>query len=247
MTTAEDLVKLLAARHAEAVFVAECKMGESWGSGARRLDAWAMPKSWSPWTTIGYEVKVSRSDFLRDDKWHAYLPVCHELYFVCPPKLIDPKELPESVGLLVASGQRLVTKRKALRREPDPKAINRLMSYVLMSRSRIVSDMFEANRPEPAEAWRRWLEVKQGNALLGMDVSKRIQEIVRDARARAQQAERDKARLEAVEVQLEALGLSKGAGVYEVGRLLRSPEHEQTLGEVRRLARELLRATGGGV
>jgi len=48
----------------------------------------------------GYEFKISRADFKRDDKWKYYLSFCHSLTFVCPYKLIDKSELPAGVGLL---------------------------------------------------------------------------------------------------------------------------------------------------
>src|SRR6266511_4356021 len=117
-----DIQAALRYRHSKDVLVEECNMGSA-HAGCRRLDAWVLLKTWSPWTTIGYEVKVDRGDFLRDRKWVDYLPVCHELYFACPAKQIQPEELPPEVGLLwTTSGQRLVTKRKAHRRQPDTKA-----------------------------------------------------------------------------------------------------------------------------
>lgn len=48
----------------------------------------------------GYEVKISRSDFKSDDKWTEYLPFCNKFYFVCPPDLIQPSELPKEIGLI---------------------------------------------------------------------------------------------------------------------------------------------------
>jgi len=29
----------------------------------------------------GYDIKISRSDFLGDEKWTGYLPLCNLLYF----------------------------------------------------------------------------------------------------------------------------------------------------------------------
>ena len=55
----------------------------------------------------GYEIKVSRSDFVNDTKWQDYLPYCHQFYFVCPPDLIQPDELPKEIGLMYAEIGRL--------------------------------------------------------------------------------------------------------------------------------------------
>src|SRR4051812_34483562 len=78
--TSSEVVRLLAQRHAEDVFVPECKGGPSWTDEHKRMDAWAMKKSWSRPLVCAYEVKVSRSDFTADRKWHAYLPYCNEFY-----------------------------------------------------------------------------------------------------------------------------------------------------------------------
>ena len=171
-TTAAQLKELLATHHSKDVWIPECKSGQTMGRGEgdalRKLDGWAMSRSWSPLTTYGYEIKVDRQDFRRDKKWTEYLPLCHEFAFVCPAGLISPFEIPEGIGLFWASvnGSRLYRKKDAVRREPDPRALNELMSYVLMSRSQIVADMWQANatpagdrleliRKEVAEAERK--------------------------------------------------------------------------------------------
>jgi hypothetical protein len=148
-----EILAAVAARHQRDVFVSECKDGESWGAnGHRRIDAWAMARSWSPFRTYGYEIKVSRADFAQDQKWVEYLPCCHHFAFACPAGLIRSSDLPEGVGLLwLSPSGTLITKLKSRRREPDPKRLLALMSYVLMSRARVVADMYEANGTrEPA-------------------------------------------------------------------------------------------------
>ena len=53
------------------------------------------------WTVRGYEVKMSRADFLRDEKWTSYLPNFHFFWFAIPePGIILPEELPDGIGLL---------------------------------------------------------------------------------------------------------------------------------------------------
>lgn len=132
--TADHLYALLQKRHEADVFVGECHNGPVWGSDLLRLDAWVLAKSWSPWRTIGYEIKVTRSDFERDQKWPGYLPYCHAFYFVCPPGLIRAVDLPEGIGLLWCStgGTKLHIKVKARMRDPDLGKLAKLMSYVLM-------------------------------------------------------------------------------------------------------------------
>jgi hypothetical protein len=51
-----------------------------------------------------YECKVSRSDFLHDlksKKYENYLDHSHRLFFATLPGIIEPKELPSAVGLIV--------------------------------------------------------------------------------------------------------------------------------------------------
>jgi hypothetical protein len=115
--TARDIQQALMARHEKDLFLTEVRDGPSWSSKNYGIaDAWAMTRSHTQWRTFGYEIKVSRSDFLQDNKWRAYLALCHQFYFVCPWGLIDPAELPADAGVLWMSsngGRRLVTKKKA--------------------------------------------------------------------------------------------------------------------------------------
>ena len=169
--TATQLLDLLAARHAKDVFVPECKTGPTWYGAPIRLDAWAMRKSWAHADTYGYEIKVSRSDFLRDDKWTAYLDYCSHFSFVCPPGTIEPSEVPQDVGLIVSSknGKRLYTKRKASPR--DVEIPESLWRYLLMWRCRIV-DFYE--KPDNAAFWRAWLQGKREKHDLGFAVSRSL-------------------------------------------------------------------------
>lgn len=133
--TAPDLVRLLARRHTQDVFVHECKNGPSQGvAGMQRLDGWAMKKSWLNPLAIGYEVKVSRSDFTGDRKWPGYLEYCNEFYFVTPLGLIEASEVPEPAGLIVCSRncKRLFIKKKAPYRDLEVPAS--LLKYILFAR-----------------------------------------------------------------------------------------------------------------
>lgn len=48
----------------------------------------------------GYEIKVSRADFLQDKKWKEYAAFCNLLYLVCPKGLIKPEEVEPPFGLI---------------------------------------------------------------------------------------------------------------------------------------------------
>ncbi len=46
------------------------------------------------------ELKSCRQDFESDSKWKSYLDYCDRFFFMCPDGVIDPKELPDKVGLV---------------------------------------------------------------------------------------------------------------------------------------------------
>lgn len=84
------------------------KLG-GWGSvyvpeytwGDLRIDALVIDtrKRW----VRGFEIKLSRSDFLRDEKWQLYTEFCSSLSIVCPKGLIAKSEVSEPFGLLYVS------------------------------------------------------------------------------------------------------------------------------------------------
>jgi hypothetical protein len=51
-------------------------------------------------TITGFEIKVSRGDFLADKKWAMYEEFCSSLAIVCPHGLIQSEEIPDPYGLL---------------------------------------------------------------------------------------------------------------------------------------------------
>ncbi|MCL6443133.1 MAG: hypothetical protein K6T83_06715 [Alicyclobacillus sp.] len=103
MKVTESIVlHALAKRHAEKdVWFTHVKNGPTHYANPGELailDGVAIAKSWAHPTIRGYEVKVDRGDFLRDNKWPKYLEMCHELSFVCPPGVIEPEEVADGVG-----------------------------------------------------------------------------------------------------------------------------------------------------
>lgn len=218
---ARRLLELLAQRHSKDIFVPECKNGPTVGvRGLRKLDAWAMKRSWAHVHTWGYEIKVTRSDFLRDEKWRETADLCHAFSFVCPWEMIKTQEVPQGVGLIYATsgGGRLLTRIKAPRRDIEMPV--ELLCYVLMARARIVDlDRWESE----ADYWRRWMREKSENLDLGHRVSKRLWEVIHgrlhDAERRANNA-MDKARgLEEADRILKRMGITPGCwGIDELIR-----------------------------
>lgn len=173
--SAREILDLLLKRHDGDVCVPECKNGPSQSSSHSRLDLWVMKRSWAHACAIGYEVKVARSDFNRDEKWRAYLAMCNLLSFVCPWGMIQPEELDDGVGLVwvTKTGGRLHTKRKAAFREAD--GLESVMRYALMSRALIDrSDRVSECAPTGVDRWRSWLVEREQGKEIGFEVSYRI-------------------------------------------------------------------------
>ncbi len=83
-----QIISALAKRHKGDMFFTEVKDGSTQlRSRHSRIDALAIPLSWAHYNIFGYEIKVSRSDFLQDQKWMAYLPMCNQLSWVVAPNV----------------------------------------------------------------------------------------------------------------------------------------------------------------
>lgn len=113
------IIKALRRRHPEKewAFFEELKAGTGWsnarwgvegkveGNPEQRFDAWAINLYPSKqFLRIAYEIKVSRSDFLREikhpEKRTQALQLSNQFYFVAPVGLIKPSELPPEAGLI---------------------------------------------------------------------------------------------------------------------------------------------------
>lgn len=176
--TADQIIRLLAEKHAKDVFVSECKDGKSYG-GHIRMDAWAMDRSWAHPCMHGYEVKITRADFLGDNKWPGYLSLCNRFSFVAPKGVIQTSELSEGVGLfeVASTGNCLRTIRKPAWREIEPPA--ELLKYILMCRAKICPTRFNrVDDEDQALFWRQWMDRKKGLEEVGHLVSKRLRRII---------------------------------------------------------------------
>lgn len=210
--TAEDIIALLRSKHAEDVFVPECKNGptQSVGRGELlKLDAWVMFKSWAHWATLGYEVKVSRSDFEQDQKWIKYLDYCHAFSFVCPGGLIRAGDLPKGVGLIWVSqnGTTLHTKIKPEYHEPDAGKLQSLMIYVLMARAKVDAEQAKQPEIERLRGMREWVEHAEAKKELACFVKDHVHKRLSDADDRCHDIESKAKSVEEFRQQLSKLGI----------------------------------------
>ena len=181
---AYEIKKALALINTNAYFLTEVKSGSSYmGTGNRILDAVAVKKSYTNKCIVGYEIKVSRSDFKADNKIFTYLPLVHQLYLVCPKGLITADELPHDIGLIWYNPEKksLLYKKKVPRREIE--ISTEMLLYIIYSR--LDEDRIPFYNSK-AEYFEDWLEKKISNHILGTQVKT---ELVRRINALEQELE----------------------------------------------------------
>lgn len=99
MSEADAIIEALAARHADEIWATEL----AFDGGVRRADFWALSAHASKgFLATAYEVKISRSDFRRDnhDKQRQARLFSDRFYYVTPPGLLEKRDIPDWAGLL---------------------------------------------------------------------------------------------------------------------------------------------------
>lgn len=169
--TSKEIKAALAKMHGDReFFMTECKNGPTL-TGLLQFDAVAIYKSWSHPQIRGYEIKVSRSDFLRDNKYSQYLPYFHEFYFVVPTGMVQRQEVEENIGLMWYNHEtgNLTTKKKAVWRNIEVDSA--MLLYIIMNR--LESDRLPFHSTQ-AEYWKDWLGNKLNNRELGYQVRSKL-------------------------------------------------------------------------
>ncbi len=174
--TSTDIKLALAEKHWRDFFLTEVKSGSTWMTARgdmKILDGLAIRKSWTSPCFTGYEIKVSRGDFLRDSKFYTYEELCNCLYIVCPKGMIDRTELPESVGLMYYAPDKktITTKKKAIYRKIDYSP--EMLLYIIYSR--LDSDRYPFFS-DKREYYTAYLEGKRDNRDLGRAIKTRLVE-----------------------------------------------------------------------
>jgi hypothetical protein len=113
---------------------------------SHRLDALAISiYQSSGYARVGFEVKVSRSDFLHElatpEKTKASAYCCSKFYFAVPKGLIEPKDVPDPYGLIVVDpkGRTRIIKRPIPSSNPPTWAMVAYLIHRVMGETREVS------------------------------------------------------------------------------------------------------------
>lgn len=195
-------------------FITECKTCSTYfpdPQGLLKFDGLAITKSYTKPNIIGYEIKVSRNDFLQDNKWHLYLQYCNEFYFVVPKGLVKKEELPDHVGLIYFNPDTkgLRTVKKALYRQiEEPVGVYK---YIIFSRLEEDRIPFYNDR---AEYCKDYLEDKVVKSAIGQRLGTKLAKDLEDAEKRLkslQSAEKE------VERWYDHLGIGETVHTVTVG------------------------------
>jgi len=131
---AVDIVGVLRAhyRPPEWAFFEEIRAGTGYGykpntDMEKRLDAWVF-HLWPSggYQPTGFEIKITRSDFLRElkkkGKVERYMALCQFFYYVTPANLVLSREIPDEAGLIwmYPKGRMRVMKKPPYRDIPIP-------------------------------------------------------------------------------------------------------------------------------
>lgn len=169
---AKEIISLLAARHSRDAFFTEVAIN----GNQRRMDAWALIPSYTNSLTVMYEVKTTRRDFVQDSKMHEYAAYANESYLVCPADVAKSGELPEGFGLLVPSGNRLMTKKKAAFRDVQiPEEFYRALIASKVRRYQgSAVDQEIARRVEDVHGFEEYVAGRKSLKDIGYSVSKKL-------------------------------------------------------------------------
>lgn len=172
--TAEDILTALKAASDDKIWATELAL---FGT-SRRIDFWTLaPTASQHFRACAHEIKISRADYRRDneDKQAGALQFSDRFWYVTPPGLLSPDELPAWAGLQEWDGRHFAVRRKAPRRqraEPTWEFIVSLMRNcgesrrdvgLLKSENAFLKyrlDYFEkAERRRSEQAMARWAQI----------------------------------------------------------------------------------------
>lgn len=193
--TSTEIKLALAKYHPKDFFVSECKTDSTYFAGPQGLlifDGLAVTRSYTSPCITGYEIKVSRSDFQRDNKYHLYLQYCNEFYFVVPVGLLKKEEIPDNMGLIYYYPEtgKLLKKKKALYRQiEEPIGVYK---YIIYSRIEQDRTPFYEERAEYAKAY---MEDRVDKQRIGFNLGSKMAKDLSDAYSRLARVEKSEKKL----------------------------------------------------
>lgn len=202
--TTRDIKEAILKKHDRDFVAFEVSAGAEWA----RMDCVAMRKSWARPAITGYEIKVSRQDFVKDHKWDQYLPYCNGFYFICPWGLIEKDEVGQGIGLCWVSGG---SHRVSIRKKAEFKKEINANIYKRIIMSKLESDRYPFHNDKVA-FFQDWLMNKKSNRELGYMVNTKLVREMNELQHQIKLNEQAGAHLEEIRKML----LEAGYSVYNV-------------------------------
>lgn len=203
--TSTEIKMALAEYHPKDFFLSECKTDSTYFAGPQGLlifDGLAVTRSYTSPCITGYEIKVSRSDFQRDNKYHLYLQYCNEFYFVVPAGLLKKEEIPDDMGLIYyypETGKLLKKKRALYRQIEEPVGVYKYIIY-----SRIAQDRTPFYE-EKAEYAKAYLEDRADKQRIGFNLGSKMARELSDAYGRLSRVEKSEEKLNLLDRLVEVM------------------------------------------
>ncbi len=222
--SAIQVIKAIATRHKNDMCFTEVKDGPTQTvRNHSKIDALAIRISWTNSAIIGYEVKVSRSDFLRDEKWRSYLPMCNQLYFAVAPGIVDKSEIPDCCGLvqMTSTGGLRTIKKAPFREIEEPTDMYKYLMFSYIG----PRNLAERNAPQGVrllhemtlDRWREYLDDKKAYGLVGHEVAIKRSAEVRELERKADRAEQLERQNQQLREDMHKIIASLGVNPYALG------------------------------
>lgn len=214
--TSAQIVHLLHERYPAADgWACFAELADATGFQKRRTADFVAVSTWpsKQYRALGFEIKVSRGDFLRElkqpEKRQHLESVCAECWFVAPAGLLKAEEIPEGWGLLEvlngAEEEKLRAKVQPRQREPRP--------WPMPFMAAIARRCADADPVLPARAWRF-----AGRDLTLADLRKLLDLLeLRDSKLLRDKVLRLELDLRALHDRHRALGALHAAVVHQLG------------------------------
>lgn len=186
--TAKDITELLRQRYCppEWAFFSELRVGTGYTGGShnqvkipeQRLDGWTI-NCWPSkgLTTIAFEIKVSRSDFLSEianpDKRQQAISLSNEFYFVVPDGLIKVDEIPEECGLIAAKENSIRIVKKPVSND-DPLLNWHFVASIARRSGEVSTETYRVEKQRSSRILRQLEQVKKENRRLKEAINERI-------------------------------------------------------------------------
>jgi len=102
-------------------------------------------------TRAAFEIKVSRSDFIRElsnPEKHKWCRECfHYFWFVAPKDIVQLEELPNGIGFMYPKGSKLAIARHALKNE-NPKLDDHLLAAFMRAADKAIAQAYKISSEE---------------------------------------------------------------------------------------------------